>query len=208
MPAQYVRAVDHQFADQERRYQCYLYGETIRGGRIEYFAVLLWAKTPMAGVLLLLACAALYVWRRMPRPLESFVLLAPAVLVVATFSFSDKQIGLRMVLPVIPLVAIWIAAASPLLAAGRRWTLGAGVAVVLFVASSVSVHPHYLSYFNLVSGGVEDGYKIALGSNYEWGQDRPALAGWMERRGVEHVDLLYYGRIDPAEALAVVRGGD
>jgi hypothetical protein len=103
-----------------------------------------------------------------------------------------------MVLPVIPLVAIWIAAVSPVLAAGSRWAAGAGVAVGLFALSSLWVHPNYLSYFNLASGGTDHGYKVGLGSNYDWGQDLPALAAWMERRGIDRVRLLYFGRIDPA----------
>lgn len=198
LPSQFLRAADHQLADQERRYQCYLNGETIRGGRRDYFAILLLAKTPVVGVLLLLVCAGLYVRDRAPRRLEAFVLLAPALLVVAAYSLSEKQLGLRMVLPAIPLVATWIAAGTPVLALGGRWAAGAAVAVALFVVSSLSVHPHYLSYFNVAAGGLEGGYRVGLGSNYDWGQDLPALAAWMERRGVEQVELLYYGRIDPA----------
>jgi hypothetical protein len=187
VPAQFVRAVDHQLADQERNYQSYLNGETIRGGRLDYFSILLLAKTPVAGILLLLVSC-----------IECFLLLAPVLLVVAVFSLSSKQLGTRMVLPVIPLVAIWIAAVSPVLAAGSRWAAGAGVAVGLFALSSLGVHPNYLSYFNLASGGTDHGYKVGLGSNYDWGQDLPALAAWMERRGIDRVRLLYFGRIDPA----------
>ncbi len=76
--------------------------------------------------------------------------------------------------------------------------MGAIAAVVFYIASSLSVHPNYLSYFNPVSGGVENGFKIGLGSNYDWGQDLPALAAWMKHREIDHVELLYYGRIDPA----------
>ncbi len=198
LPAQFVRAVDQQLADQEREYHSYLNGETIRGGRLDYFWILLLAKTPVAGILLLVACCGLYARHRAPRRIESFLLLAPALLVVAAFSLSSKQLGLRMVLPVIPLVAIWIAAVSPVLSAGRGWAAGAGVAVGLFAISSLWVHPNYLSYFNLASGGTDDGYKVGLGSSYDWGQDLPALAAWMERRGIDRVQLLYYGRIDPA----------
>ncbi len=198
LPAQYVRAVDHQLADQERLYQSYLNGKTIRGGRLDYFAILLLAKTPVVGILLLLACTGLYLKQRAPGRRDSLLLLTPALLVVAAFSLSSKQLGVRMVLPVIPLLAIWMAAVSPILRAGRRWALAVGVAVGLFIVSSLSVHPHYLSYFNLVSGGRDGGYRVGLGSNYDWGQDLPALAAWMERRGIDRVRLLYYGRIDPA----------
>ena len=197
IPAQYLRAVDHQFADQQRGYQCYLNGETIRGGRFDYFAILLLAKTPLAGFLLLVACAGLYVVRRMPHRLESFVLLAPVLVVGVAFSFSDKQIGLRMVHPIIPLVAIWIAAVSPVWSAGRRWGVAATLAIGVFMASSTAAHPNYLSYFNLASGGTDNGYQVGLGSNYDWGQDLPALSRWMEDREIDHVELLYYGRIDP-----------
>jgi len=197
VPAQFVRAVDHQLADQERGYQSYLNGETIRGGRLDYFVILSLAKTPVAGILLLLVSCGLYARQRAPRRIEAFLLLAPALLVLAAFSLSNKQLGLRMVLPVVPLVAIWIAAVSPVLAAGRGWAAGAALAVGLFAISSLWVHPHYLSYFNLASGGTDNGYKVGLGSNYDWGQDLPALATWMEHRGLDRIGLLYFGRIDP-----------
>lgn len=38
-------------------------------------------------------------------------------------------------------------------------------------ASSLSVYPHQLAYFNELAGGPKSGYKHLLHSNLEWGQD-------------------------------------
>ena len=40
----------------------------------------------------------------------------------------------------------------------------------LFV-TTLAIHPHYLSYFNALAGGPEDGYNVLIDSNVDWGQD-------------------------------------
>jgi hypothetical protein len=57
--------------------------------------------------------------------------------------------------------------------------------------------PNYLSFFNLPSGGPSRGHRYLLGSNLDWGQDLIALGDYMEREGIEKVDLAYFGRVDP-----------
>ena len=39
------------------------------------------------------------------------------------------------------------------------------------VASTLSVYPHQLAYFNEAAGGPENGHKHLLHSNLDWGQD-------------------------------------
>lgn len=61
----------------------------------------------------------------------------------------------------------------------------------------MSVHPHYLAYFNELAGGPRSGYRILVDSNLDWGQDLPGLAAWMKKNAVPRIKLLYFGTADP-----------
>ena len=60
------------------------------------------------------------------------------------------------------------------------------------------MHPHYLSFFNQAVGGIRDGHRIGLDANYDWGQDLFLLRRWMRAEKIDEVDLLYFGKVDPA----------
>jgi hypothetical protein len=62
----------------------------------------------------------------------------------------------------------------------------------------VAISPHFLAYFNTVSGGPGRGHEYLLDSNIDWGQDLITLRDYMEREGIDSVDLAYFGRVDPA----------
>ena len=66
-----------------------------------------------------------------------------------------------------------------------------------FVISSLSIFPHYLAYYNEMAGGPGNGYKIAVDSNLDWGQDLKRLKIWMEDNSVDNIYLDYFGGGDP-----------
>lgn len=74
------------------------------------------------------------------------------------------------------------------------------LSVCWFVASSLSLYPHSLSYFNESIGGPSNGPKHLLGSNVDWGQDLRYLQ-WSfnknEERRTTPLYLAYYGYFDP-----------
>ena len=61
----------------------------------------------------------------------------------------------------------------------------------------MAAYPHYLSYFNELAGGAENGHRVLLDSNLDWGQDLKGLKRWMDANGVERIKLLYFGYVDP-----------
>ncbi len=60
------------------------------------------------------------------------------------------------------------------------------------------IHPHYLSYFNLASGGPANGASILADSSNDWGQDLLRLQEWLAENGEESVRLGWFGIGDPA----------
>lgn len=200
LPAQYVLALDRQAHFTATGDPSYLLGEAYHGGRWSYFPVLLLLKTPLP--LLLLGVGALW-WSRRQRAAwarDAVWLLLPAGLIVAVFSlFTEKQIGVRQVLPALPLVWLWVACAWARAPLAARAVRGAFVALLVWWAGVLAwLYPDYLSSFNLLAGGPEGGHRVALDSNLDWGQDLIQLERYLKERGEERVHLLYFGRVDPA----------
>lgn len=87
----------------------------------------------------------------------------------------------------------------PLVHAGA---IATGVLLVWQGVESFAIRPHYLAYFNQVAGGPEEGYKHLVDSSLDWGQDLPALKGWIDEHvpsgaGRPPVYLSYFGTSSP-----------
>jgi hypothetical protein len=153
------------------------------------------------------------------RPRDEITLLFPGVVI---FAFVSSQTGfsehMRYVLPAFPFFFVWISQAancfrwnragsekptselapirlvnrmrfSPLVVAGL---------VAWFIASSLWIYPHSLSYFNELIGGPLNGPKHLLGSSVDWCQDLRYLKWWTERHPeVDELHLAYHGLHDP-----------
>jgi hypothetical protein len=57
--------------------------------------------------------------------------------------------------------------------------------------------PHQEAYFNLVAGGPENGARVLVDSNLDWGQDLIALRKLLQERGIERPYLAYFGTALP-----------
>ena len=72
-----------------------------------------------------------------------------------------------------------------------------GLLLLWLILNTVTIFPHFLSYYNELAGGTQRGYKIAVDSNYDWGQDLKRLAKYMEEQKVEKISLDYFGGGNP-----------
>src|SRR6185503_13772142 len=130
---------------------------------------------------------------------EQLVLLLPSLLLLAAFSFlSEKQIGLRLILPLLAVMAVWVAAQLAPRLASWRWRATALALGAWLLVDAVLACPSYLPYFNEAAGGPARGEEYASGSNLDWGQDLVALRRWIDAQHAGRIQLLYYGRVDPA----------
>jgi hypothetical protein len=57
--------------------------------------------------------------------------------------------------------------------------------------------PDYLSYFNELAGGPDNGYKYLRDSNIDWGEDLPALRDYLSEKEIGTVRLDYFGSASP-----------
>lgn len=210
----------------------YFMNEVSAAGWWYYFPVVFFYKEPLPSLILLgfaflLGLGSFLKNFRGPNTLKErffsyvnlnfaeFSMISFIILYWAYSMKSPLNIGIRHVLPTIPLMYI--------LATGRikRWTrqdfdfahgllrnLMAAIvgvvkssfktATVLFfvlwyIAESLLSGPYFISYFNTFAGGTPDGYRIVTDSNYDWGQDLKRLAEFTNAHDIDKIAVNYFG---------------
>jgi hypothetical protein len=72
-------------------------------------------------------------------------------------------------------------------------------ACVLIAIESLAATPDFIPFFNLPSRLFgENGVRLLGDSNFDWGQDLPALAAWQRANPNTRLYLNYFGSIEPA----------
>lgn len=149
--------------------------------------------------------------------------VSAVVMIVVYWAVSLKSplnIGIRHVLPTFPFIYLLVARgidrwlSAPLESnpsTWRAWLHGLrhltvntlpkyAIIALLFlwlIAGTVMATPHFLPYYNALGGGTENGYKIAVDSNYDWGQDFKRLQQFVEANHIDKISISYFGAADP-----------
>lgn len=159
-----------------------------------YFPAALTVKTPLlallgafAGVLLVLKHFRKdYLW----------LILPPAVYFAVSLN-TKVQIGYRHIMPMMPFVAVLAGIALARLAEVKKGVWLVYGLLALNVFSVLRAHPFYLAYFNELTGGPTNGYKLFVDSNLDWGQDIKGVAEYLKSRGNPPVIFSYFGVAKP-----------
>ncbi len=176
----------------------YLNGEISTGGWWYYFIVTFLLKTPLPLILLLLLTpfGLKSIWQK--ASLQMLCLLLPPVSYFALAVLSRFNIGHRHILLIYPFLFVMAGFLVPWMAQQRAAVKALFSALALwYVASSVTIFPHYLAYFNELAGGPDNGYKYLVDSNLDWGQDLKGLKRYMMDHGIDRIWLSYFGLASP-----------
>jgi hypothetical protein len=179
----------------------FLLGEYSDVGWWYYFPVAVALKAPLSLLFLVAAAGALAWTRPTAGRAQWFVWLPPALFLALTMT-QNINIGHRHVLPIYPFLFVAASRCAIVAWAERgRWGAWARAAVaglsILYAASVLRVHPHYLAYFNEAAGGPTQGWRWLVDSNLDWGQDLPGLKRYMDASAIPRVTLCYFGTADP-----------
>lgn len=193
LPRFLVEGFDAQKWETEAGVPAFALGEYYIGSRWYYYPLTLLCKLPMGTLAVLLLMGLSFLWRR-PRLHEWAVLIVAGVFVLGAAVFVEMNIGIRHILPVLPLLYVL---------AGRLWwrrgfSAAGAVVLMAILLETVTVAPNFLAFFNRAVGGPERGQFILNDSNFDWGQDLIELRQWMQRNQVDRITLAYFGRVDPA----------
>jgi 4-amino-4-deoxy-L-arabinose transferase-like glycosyltransferase len=191
----------------------YLLGETYVGGRWIYFPIAFALKTPLPALILTGAAAVTALRAAWHSPQERWRSLVMVSLPASYFvmSIANKiNIGYRHLLPIIPFLYLIIARLDILAHSilkdpkqprisfprvrdprfARHVLRFALLALLLWqILGTLRVWPFYLTYFNEIAGGPQNGYRYLADSNVDWGQGLKALRDYLEQKSWPQVRL-------------------
>ena len=215
-PAQYLRGL--LMASQRTMWgnTTYFLGQISAGSWRYYFPLLYLLKIPAAFHLLTLSALAAFsatLWKikkqkKILNYSRQYFWIITLFLWIAVYWTSaiagNLNIGIRHLLPVFPFIYILavfgVYQGFKLVKTPIKRRILASFFLLLFfcyAVSSLFAFPHYLSYYNVFGGGIKNGYKIAVDSNYDWGQDFYRLLTFVEKEKIEKIYLDYFGGEDP-----------
>lgn len=101
---------------------------------------------------------------------------------------GNLNIGFRHLFPILPFLYMLIAKVVFDFLKRRKeepfsynlLSLVLGGFALAIIAIPVLTYPSYVSYFNAIGGGHENGYKMVTDSNYDWGQDVKRLKAFVD----------------------------
>lgn len=177
-------------------------GQLVQGGHWTYFPLAFLLKTPLP----LLGALLLSVGLKLRRPGVSgwrWPLVAPPLAYLALSLVVGLNIGYRHLLPALPFFCVWVGrlAAPGVLPAKSRWMRPLMfLAFGWYVAGSVSIFPHYLTYFNELAGGPAGGYRYFADSTLEWGQGFYDLRTYLQADNAHEaeISLAAFSSLDPS----------
>lgn len=198
LPAPYLEGFDGVRLDAEHgEFPNYLFGHWSREGTPGYFLIALFFKTPLPFLAACLIAPFVRLRENKPRG-EIFVILPLVVLLLSYSVLADRvNYGIRHILPVFPFLFLFAGRLGPYFAArSRPIRIAALAGLGLYPISALMATPNTVDYFNLLARGRGD--RILLDSNIDWGQGLKRVKSYMDREGLDHIDLAYFGHVDPA----------
>lgn len=177
----------------------FLLGEAGEGHWWYYFPVALMVKTPLP-LLILSNLGLVRLLHGRFAPQRDTLWIVPLLVLLLALT-GVLTIGYRHLLPALPFlmvtaggVATWQLPSKR----GRRlvrWA--AALLVLLALFDTLRFFPDHEAFFNELAGRWPRWSSLLVDSNLDWGQDLPALAQILDERGIERVNLAYFGKAVP-----------
>lgn len=124
---------------------------------------------------------------------------------------GNLNIGFRHLFPILPFAYVLIAKKTfdflkNIKIPNTRKTLGVILAILIIwiIIEPLIFFPSYISYYNEIAGGPQNGYKYVTDSNTDWGQDLKRLRNWVDdyntKNSANRIDKIridYFGGSNP-----------
>lgn len=173
----------------------YLLGDVaLHGGFREYYIVSFLLKTPVPLIIFMVGALWGY-WKTRERD-EILFLLSLIILYFIAASINPIQEGVRYILYLYPFIAVLSGKLAEFDYPKTRPIVL--VLILWYVIGTVSVYPHYESYYNEIAGGGDDGYKYLIGRS-DGGQQLKLLGEYVAGERIDEIKIVKYGGWIPYE---------
>lgn len=182
----------------------FLFGKLSLTGWWYYFPAAILIKSTVPALLLAggatttALTAAVSFRRRAVTAADELFLWLPALFFLGVSMTSGINVGLRHVLVIYPLLFLLSGRLWPWARRSSGLRMALLVLLIIHAAGSLMTHPHHLAHFNRPSGGPDNGYRMMVDCNLDWGQDLKLLAEYLEdTSNSEELRLAYFGPTPP-----------
>lgn len=167
------------------------------GGWWYYFPMTFFYKSP----LYLIFFVFIYIIIAFTKPKHFFskdniYLLGMIILFSAIAMKSKMDLGVRYIFPVYILTFI---ALGQITQNFKNYLVNIFWVILIggTVYTMIIISPKYITYFNEIAGGAENGYKHLLDSNIDWGQDVKRLNNFMKENKIDKIYMDYVWKKNP-----------
>ncbi len=174
----------------------YFCGQWSLKGNPLYFIVSFLLKTPIPIIVLFIMGLILSIRKKLS--INDYFLILPFFIYFIIASGSNLQVGIRHLLPIYPL-CFMISARSIEFFKYKLLKIVIIVSCVWLILSTLMTWPNFLSYFNEIAGGPDNGWRYLRDSNIDWGQDLPLLKEYMDKNDIKEIKLAYFGEGMPEQ---------
>jgi hypothetical protein len=178
-----------------QNYPFYLFGQLKPGGWWYYFLAAFALKATIP-TLILIVLALLDTTSGLVQRWGEIILLTGIAFYVILISIAADQIGLRYLLPIFPLVFVWISRIVPRLALARTGIAILAIFVLWQAWSAIHAFPNYIPYFNEIAGGASEGSAFLDDSNVDWGQGVKQAAEYVHTHHLDNVNMYTFSPFD------------
>ncbi|PIR04873.1 MAG: hypothetical protein COV57_02125 [Candidatus Liptonbacteria bacterium CG11_big_fil_rev_8_21_14_0_20_35_14] len=214
----------------------YFLGQVSNTGSPLYFPLAYLLKEPLPIFMLIITSFILAllnikrVWQKrgikineyLSTHFAEFSMLSFIILYWYTSVTSPLNIGVRHILPTMPLIYILTASSlkrwvtipfknikpslnfiqnfykiTQIIFRGSLKLFLIALAILWLLIETLAVSPYFLSSYNELGGGTKNGYKLITDSNYDWGQDLKRLENFVEANQIDKIALDYFGGDSP-----------
>ena len=200
----------------------YFMGQVTTTGYLSYFPIIFLIKEPLMTLLAIFLAIGFAIRGTIEASIEAsksfsqkiadclrhhivqFTLLSFIILYAFVSITGRLNIGFRHLFPILPFIHILVATTifryiRKKKDAQRKYFYYALMLIisVLLMAETAFSYPYYMSYFNNLAGGPKQGYKVAVDSNADWGQDLKRLVIFLDKHPeISKIKIDYFGMAD------------
>ena len=176
-------------------YQSYLLGELKQNGWWYYFVVAFVFKATLPSLILLLLATVQMMSSLVDWWAETILLSGIGFYFIAVSAGAD-DLGVRYLLPVFPLIYIWVSRIVPVYWNNRWGSVVLSALLAWQIWAAASSFPNYIPYFNELAGGPKAGPDLLDDSNVDWGQSLKQAAKYVKEKKIENVIVCPFSSFD------------
>jgi len=191
IPKDYIKGLAMVINHTQSGHSSFLLGKTSEKGWWYYFPIVFLAKNQELFLLLVFFSLVRFFYEKKHEKYNdlNFCFLVFVGIYLIFSMMSKANLGVRHILPIFaPLIFISAQLSD---SKKKKERLFSYFSIFFLTIQSIFIFPNNLSYFNLFFGGSLNGYKIANGSNLDWGQDLKKIRDYVKMKKLDKPFIEY-----------------